>query len=131
VAALERGETGVGPDTWAAAARALGWPLDRVYELLEGRDARPTPSSLTQVSDEELAHEVLRRMQRAGDGDVHRDAASIAAVTDLTDRRPAAVELEEEAARDVGREGSLARRRREQDQASQPSRDDPTDMEPR
>lgn len=66
VQALENGESGVGPDTWAAAAEVLGWPLARVYELLDGVQLGSTPSPLTVVSDEELAAEVLRRM-KAGD----------------------------------------------------------------
>lgn len=82
VQALENGESGVGPDTRTAAARALGWPVELVYELLEGKspDLR-SPSPLTVVSDEELAAEVLRRMKAGGEGD-GRDAAPIASSDD-------------------------------------------------
>lgn len=77
VQALENGEDGVGPDTYAAVAKALGWPLDRIYQLLDG-DAEqvPTPPALTAVSDDQLVAEVLRRL-KVGDGDVGRDASAI------------------------------------------------------
>lgn len=69
VQALENGESGVGPDTWAAAADVLGWPLAQVYELLDGVDAGSTPSPLTDVSDEQIVAEVLRRMKGDAGGD--------------------------------------------------------------
>lgn len=88
VQALENGDTGVGPDTWAAAAAVLGWPIERVYEILESGAAVPPSSStgLADASDEELVAEVLRRM-RAGDGD-DGDASSNTTVSELSDRRP-------------------------------------------
>lgn len=68
VQALENGESGVGPDTWAAAAEVLGWQVDDVYALLENRQpVTSAPTPLTAVSDEELAAEVLRRMRERGD----------------------------------------------------------------
>jgi hypothetical protein len=87
VQALENGESGVGPDTWAAAAEALGWDVQRPYDLLEGKSAESPPPELTTVSDDELAAEVLRRMKR-GDGDVGRDATPTN-VTPLTSREKA------------------------------------------
>lgn len=65
---LERGEA-VGPDTYAAVARALNWPLDRIYAVLAGEDPDPVVGStpLTAISDEELAAEVLRRMKERGE----------------------------------------------------------------
>lgn len=69
VQALENGESGVGPDTWAAAAEVLEWPLEKVYALLDdepGSTVLPPPS-LAVVSDEELAAEVLRRMKAGGE----------------------------------------------------------------
>lgn len=71
---LERGEA-VGPDTYAAVAEAIGWPLSRVYDILNGAPVRagdhlrPVPSPLADVSDEELAAEVLRRMKGEAGGD--------------------------------------------------------------
>ena len=68
VQALENGESGVGPDTMAAAAKALGWELERVYAILDGRTvSESSPTGLTAVSDEELAAEVLRRMKAGGE----------------------------------------------------------------
>lgn len=68
VQALENGETGVGPDTIAAVARKLGWNLDDAHALLENRGTTGVGSTvLADVSDEELAAEVLRRM-RGDDG---------------------------------------------------------------
>lgn len=71
VQALENGESGVGPDTYAKAAEVLGWPLERVYQLLddEGVQTRSAPPALTSVSDEDLAAEVLRRMKGEAGGD--------------------------------------------------------------
>lgn len=65
---LERGEA-VGADTYAAVADALGWPLERIYSLLDQEDAqvRSASPTLTTVSDEELAAEVLRRMKSGGE----------------------------------------------------------------
>lgn len=67
VQALEKGESGVGPDTMHAAAELLGWPIERVYELLDGNQPGPTSPALTSVSDEDLAAEVLRRMKAGGE----------------------------------------------------------------
>lgn len=52
----------------AAAADLVGWELEQVYALLEGREEPgPTSPSLTSVSDEDLAAEVLRRMKAGGE----------------------------------------------------------------
>lgn len=130
VQALENGESGVGPDTWAAAAQVLGWPLEHLYAVLDGSAqsvrADRVPPPLTAVSDEELVAELLRRMKSGGAEDAERPATTKAAGSG---RRLQAVD--DEAARDVGREGSVTRVRRQQDQAGEPLTDDPNDMEPR
>ena len=100
VQALENGESGVGPDTWAAAAETLGWPLEQVYALLDGDEARvrSAPPSLAAVSNEELAEEVLRRMKSGGE---HGGDTAATNVTPLT-KREGMQQMQTEAARDDG-----------------------------
>lgn len=133
VQALENGESGVGPDTWGAAAQVLGWELDTVYALLENRSIlESSPPPLASVSDEELAAEVLRRMKIGGVEDAERSATTKTpdvAVIGLGGVGRS--DLLDEAARDVGRPGTVRRIREEQDQAGAPPADDPDDMEPR
>lgn len=67
---LERGEA-VGADTYAAVSAALpDWPLNRIYAVLEGREAPASlgsaPPALADVSAEELVAEVLRRIKTGG-----------------------------------------------------------------
>lgn len=90
VQALENGESGVGVDTWSAAAKVLEWPIEKVYEILDGRretDRSPS-TALTSVSDDELVDELRRRLnKKAGEGD-DRDAPSTSNVTDVSEGRP-------------------------------------------
>jgi hypothetical protein len=126
VQALENGESGVGPDTWAAAAEALGWPIERVYALLDGEtQAAVAPPELAAVSDEELAAEVLRRMQAGGEhgGDT--------AATKDPGSGPGKVTRLPTAAHKPGKLSKGQQRQRNADQAGEPDPDDPTDLEPR
>lgn len=101
VQALENGEDGVGPDTWAAAADALGWDVEELYAILDGtQSAEPVgePSTVLAVaSDEDLAAEVLRRMRRVGEQGGERDTPAIGVVG-----RAAAPQTDEERAAELG-----------------------------
>lgn len=100
VQALENGEDGVGPDTWAIAAEVLGWDLEQVYAILDGdepsRADRSVPDALARASVEDLAAEVLRRMKGAGHGGDTAPMKSAPSGTGLT-------EEERERAREAAR----------------------------
>lgn len=125
----------------AVAKELFNGDRNRVRELagLSGQDHGewqvPDEVALLDPQQRAAVEAVIRAMVpqelRRGDGDDRRDAAPIAAVPDLTDRPAVEEWLDDEAARDVGRQGSVARRRQEQDAAGQPTGDDPDDMEPR
>lgn len=117
-----------------AAAESLGLEvgssMPRLVELLPAR-AR----NLTEEQAAAVAHLVMTIV------DAQEDVADNAApdwgtVTEIQQRRgekprPAPGAVDEEAARDVGREGTVSKRRRQQDQAGDPPADDPSDIEPR
>lgn len=84
---------------------------------------------LTQLTNDELL-ELVRARMTGGSGE---RADSSTATKEAGSGRPlrSVDGLDMEAARDVGREGSVAKARRKQDQSGEPPTDDPDDMEPR
>ena len=126
IQALENGEDGVGPDTYAATAETLGWPLERMYEFLDDSAApRAIPPSLASVTDEDLAAEVLRRMRSGGEhgGDT--------AATKDPGSGPGSVTYlgTQAAARDVGKPPRAQRQPQEPD-LDDPPHNDPHDYQP-
>ncbi|GEP38842.1 hypothetical protein NPS01_25050 [Nocardioides psychrotolerans] len=110
VQALENGETGVGPDTYAAVAKVLDWKLDKVYAYLEGEQpGSPVPPSLTVVSDDQLLAEIARRFARAEQRERGEPGGDTTATT-VPAREPAPPHLRV-AARDIG-EPSRGQRKR-------------------
>ena len=63
---LERVEK-VGTDTYAAVAEALGWPVDRIPEILAGRGPSSASTALADVSDDDLVEELRRRLRAGGE----------------------------------------------------------------
>lgn len=126
VQALENGESGVGPDTLASVAAALGWELEKVYAILDGRQEtdRSPSAALTDVSDEDLAAEVLRRMKAGGE-----HGGDTAATNDPGPRPGTVTQLE--AARKEGTLSKGQQRQRNAERAGEPEPDDPDDFEPR
>jgi hypothetical protein len=139
------------PETVAAVADALfAGDRDRVWELAgfahrdHGDWVLPPEASLLDEEQREAVVAIVRAMLPpamrrgvdAAEDKADRRARTEPIVEDVlaAQRRQRrggeVVELDEQAARDVGREGTVSRRRREQDQAGQ-STDDPNDMEPR
>lgn len=116
-----------------AAAKSLGLEvgtsMPRLVELLPAR-----AGDLNEAQASAIAHLVMTIVDAAAASD--EPPADWGTVSEIQERRARGNQgptesIDEEAARDVGREGTVSRLRREQDQADDAPVDDPTDIEPR
>lgn len=139
------------PPTVAALARGLRVPqreviLSAAESLgLEVHDTAPRLMQLMPVGAQDLSEEQAAAIAHLVDvivADPRRTAAGTAGEVDEGPERPEPTvlsvraaqkrrDLDQEAARDVGRAGGTGVARREQDQAGEPPADDPSDLEPR
>lgn len=105
---------------------------DVLADHLQAGDEAPRRTRFENVTDAELLAEIAARFARGsaareeGAEDADSPATTKAAGSG---RRLAPVDAQ--AARDVGRPGSVTKIRNQQDQAGEPQADDPDDMEPR
>jgi transcriptional regulator with XRE-family HTH domain len=132
-----------GEDVLQVFADVFKIPIRKLRELagvpIGEEEPYDPPSEANRLSahQRDVVSELIRMLAetKVGDGDdagADRSAAPIGdPVTDLANRRRVREQVDAEAARDVGQEGSSGRRRRAQDKAGEPITDDPTDMEPR
>lgn len=111
---------------------------DVLADHLQASGDAPRRSRFESVTDAELLAEIAARFARTaasreeGAEDVERPATTkMPGVAVIGAGGVGRSDLDDEAARDVGRPGTVRRIRDKQDQAGEPLADDPDDMEPR